>query len=140
MKKLLFKYLSRKQRDNVNRFLDFFYIRKVNRNLSFKVRNTFKAYFEGIYDYPNEFDNDCFGETAYIIEPQTTIRIKDLAITALNVYKYKGELTLEITTSRPGICIGKGGNLIDSYREFISENIGQPIKIRLIESKSLFNY
>jgi len=142
MKKLLFKHLSRKQKDAVNDFIDLFYTKKVNRTLSFRVRSAFRTFFEGVINEIDFFD-DVYDSstTSYFIEPQTTIKLSDLAITNLKVYKYKGFLTLEITTSRPGICVGKGGRFIDSYTKFISDYIDQPnFKVRLKEHKGFFNY
>ena len=66
--------------------------------------------------------------------------IKDLEIINLNVYKHKGILTLEIVTRRPGMCIGRRGDFIDSYREFIKEHLSlDEFQIHITEAKCLFN-
>lgn len=57
-------------------------------------------------------------------------------ITDIKVFDKGDHYTMQITTHRPGILIGKGGYFIDEMTEFINnDNFEKPIKIDLQESK-----
>lgn len=130
--------LSFKQRQKINLVKRWFCIRKVSRGEFHKVCNVFKSFFEGIKSYAFDWEED---EIFYLHEPCTTIKLYELQIHNLKVYRYKGILTLEIQTERPGICIGKGGEFIDKYRTYIRKYLNdETFQIHIVESKSLFNY
>jgi ribosomal protein S3 len=47
--------------------------------------------------------------------------------------------TLTITLTRPGIFIGKAGNHYEAVKQVLSARLGEPISIKIKESK-LWNY
>ena len=59
------------------------------------------------------------------------------AITNVTVYKYGicGEIAVKIETYRPGLLIGKGGQLINRLQAFIEQKTKQKIKMEISECK-----
>lgn len=56
-------------------------------------------------------------------------------ITSINVFKGHEYVTVEITTHRPGLLIGKGGRTIDALTERLTKELEIPVKIELTEDK-----
>ena len=50
----------------------------------------------------------------------------------------KNKVILKITLSRPGLFIGKKGNLINQLIEYLSKSIDKKVEIELIEFKSIW--
>ena len=59
------------------------------------------------------------------------------SITDIKVFDKGDFYSLQITTHKPGVLIGKGGHFIDEMRDFINykDEFDKPIKIDLQESK-----
>lgn len=56
-------------------------------------------------------------------------------ITDVKVFYTEKGLTVEITTHRPGILIGKAGHFINSLKEFLEKELGEKITIDLKNCK-----
>lgn len=138
LKVINMKKLSFKQRQKIKLVKKWFCTRKVSRDESYKVRNAFRTFFDGIYNSSFGWEAD---EIFYLQDPCTSVSLYQLQIHNLKVYRYKGVLTMEIETERPGICIGKGGKFIDEYRKYMRKYLNdETFSIHIVESKALFNY
>ena len=45
----------------------------------------------------------------------------------------KKDITITLTMGRPGLFIGVGGETFDSVKEFLSERLGKPVIIKIVE-------
>ena len=56
--------------------------------------------------------------------------------TDVKIFEEKTKFTLQITTHRPGILIGKGGRTIDALKEYLNKGqFPKPVQIDIKESK-----
>ena len=106
----------RRYRSICNLIYDEFYTKKVSCYVYNEVISAFLEYFRGW----------CDDDYNMVVHPTSTIPMEHLMITDLKVFRYRGKLVLEIHTDRPGICIGKGGCFVNSYREYIRKSIHDP--------------
>ena len=114
-------------------FINLLFRKRVSRDLQFKVKDAFRIYFEGVMDY--DFDSP-FYLIRYKIQPRVNISINDLGIKDLKVFRYRGNLTLEITTSN----VEQLNTFITGYKEYISKSVEEDITIEIKKTRSLFNY
>jgi len=85
-----------------------------------RFKSQFRAYFEGYYD-GHEYSGAIY-----------KCNINDFDITNLE-FSFEGELMIvNITLGRPGLIIGKGGNLIDALIKYFEKD---NIKLEITESK-----
>lgn len=56
-------------------------------------------------------------------------------INNVEVKENKTTLLITITTSRPGLLIGKGGRYIDALKEYIESQLKKKVTIHIEESK-----
>lgn len=56
----------------------------------------------------------------------------------LGYYNNRCDRTMEIYTTRPGICIGKAGSAIRKFEEMLKEEFRVPYKVKLVEIRGGF--
>ena len=93
---------------------------------SYLLKQTYRHYFDGVPD-------SC--QWKQWAPPISNFSSLELGITNMRAYSLKEKTILEISTYRPGICIGKGGSLINSCREYLRKELKFPnIEIYLVET------
>ena len=81
-----------------------------------------------------EIDNGIYRKKLYSFFYRTDWNYETL-ITKIRTFKERGGVTIEITTHRPGLIIGKGGRYINQMTKELSEDLNVPIKIKLNEEQ-----
>ena len=119
---------------NLKREVKHFFIGKSKMKLIRDIRFDFETFFEGQKDYDICDDSD----NGYIINPIVNIPISNFGITSIKIKENKNKVILKITLSRPGLFIGKKGNLINQLIEYLSKSIDKKVEIELIEFKSIW--
>lgn len=104
------------------------------KNIIYRIKKAFKLFWETLST--NEIDSKLFRRSlsAYFIYNESfSISI---CFTEVKVFETKDKYTIQITTHRPGILIGKGGQTIDDLIKWLNEDgFNKLVEIDLKESK-----
>lgn len=96
-------------------------------DLKGQIKFYFDAFFEGVTDIdPN-------GNKHFLIEPINECEISKFGIQKVDVKITGDSVKLKVTLLRPGIFIGKGGQLINSLMSYLSEKTGKKVTIDIKE-------
>ena len=101
----------------------------------YRIKLAFIAFYKTIISH--EIDSRKFRQVLSIFYNNREYGSNVLnTITDIKVFDKKDYYSLQITTHRPGLLIGKGGYFIDEMTEYINnDNFDKPIKIDLQECK-----
>src|SRR5947208_1314884 len=62
-------------------------------------------------------------------------KLSHAGLSAINIVKQRGEVTVDIHTARPGIVIGKSGAEVDALRRDLHKLTSKPVKVNIREIK-----
>jgi small subunit ribosomal protein S3 len=62
-------------------------------------------------------------------------KLSHAGLSAINIVKQRGEVTVDIHTARPGIVIGKSGVEVDALRRDLHKLTSKPVKVNIREIK-----
>ena len=62
-------------------------------------------------------------------------KLSHAGLSAINIVKQRGEVTVDIHTARPGIVIGKSGVEVDALRRDLHKLTSKPVKVNIREVK-----
>ena len=54
----------------------------------------------------------------------------------IEIERSNGGVTIYLHCARPGMVIGKGGELIEQYRKNVEKMIGKPVKLNIVEVRN----
>ena len=64
-----------------------------------------------------------------------TVKLKDAAVSEIQIKRDSNKISLDIYSGRPGIIIGRGGAGTDELKKFLTEFIKERVQINIIEVK-----
>lgn len=94
-------------------------------------KSAFRIYFEGVKDYSCD-------ELGWLVKPINNIQINKFEITDLEIDFQQSQIMCYITLCRPGLLIGKGGQLLTQIENYLSDTYGKKVKF-IIKESNLWN-
>ena len=60
-------------------------------------------------------------------------RLRDAAISRIDIERSTNQVTVTINTAKPGVVIGKGGSKVEELRQVLGKTTGKQVKVNIFE-------
>src|SRR5262249_12395942 len=60
-------------------------------------------------------------------------RLRDAAISRIDIERSTNQVTVTIHTAKPGVVIGKGGQKVEELRQVLGKTTGKAVKVNIFE-------